>query len=768
MMKRYLFSLLSLLLVLTAGALPISRREAQRKAEAFVQKAVAQPSVKGRTPRLKAVGGNEDAYYIFNVGRQDGFVVVAADDRLGDVIGYTTAGQYSSRTANENLRWWLGTYRAQARQVQGTSVAVPARRRVEPLLTTEWNQDAPYNLQCPQTTTGRSLTGCVATAMAQIVQYHRLRKTVNGIPSYVTDTKKIPMKSLPKADFDWEKLRDKYDYRDRDASALEVSKLMLYCGQAMRMDYSAEGSGANVLTPAFVKYFGFAKGVRNLQRAAYTAEEWENLIYREISERRPVLYTGGKVTGAHAFVCDGYDGKGFFHINWGWGGESDGYFRLSLLNPSSEGLGSSAGDDGYTMWQSALVGLQEKPLPEAAEDIRLTAISQTFSVSQLQRGGAGGVFTLAGLRATYSNQTLQARAFDHAWGLYQGERRLAVLGVKAHQAKLKQDYELTRNETLEFGAGMGDGEYRLIQLSRERGKSEWEPCLNSEHVFLTLHVTGNLCTVAENTGIVNHITGHELRIDGPMEINAPLEATLQITNKGYNKAPEFYLFVDNYLYTAVTASVDPGKRGSFQMHFTPLNAGRQKVKICIDRGGLFPLYKDIEIDIKDLPEQKMKMALTVDNTVAPHVLNAARLQGRLTVENIGANAYADSVVLRLYKMIEGYGHAVAVQRRKVDLPTGGSTRLDYAFEGLDAREEYFVAAYFLSKHVEEDGAFSPSFRIDLTSGASRLTAGGEETLVEVYTIDGRLVGRIARNRTENFLRKLSKGVYIVAGKKVYL
>ena len=138
----------------------------------------------------------------------------------------------------------------------------------------------------------------------------------------------------------------------------EVSKLMRYCGQSVKMDYSPNGSSASALSEVFVDYFRYSPGARKLFRFDYSYSQWESCILYELRANRPVMYGGKKHSGGHAFVCDGYDGNGYYHFNWGWRGNGDGYFSLTSLNPNASGIGSAIGNDGYIIGNEIIIGLE--------------------------------------------------------------------------------------------------------------------------------------------------------------------------------------------------------------------------------------------------------------------------------------------------------------------------------------------------------------------------------------------------------------------------
>lgn len=308
-----------------------------------------------------------------------GYVIVSGDSRTYPILGYSDRGNIDSETMPAGLRYWLDTYSQAIRELGCQEVSVDREPaicgpRIEPLISSKWYQLSPYNDLCPMIPDDegnecKSPSGCVATTMAQIMYYHQWpQEACNPIPEYIlsyqvdmiTETMTLP--ELPAYTFDWDNMLLTYkDCEATEAQNLAVAKLMQYCGQGIHMSYGAKASGADqsAIAQALRAYFGYDKGVTSRKRVFYTVDEWEQMIYDELAASRPVAYSGFSSTGGHSFVCDGYDGEGLFHINWGWDGNGDGFFRLSVLNPrDNTSVGSSDSHIGYCINQEVITGIQ--------------------------------------------------------------------------------------------------------------------------------------------------------------------------------------------------------------------------------------------------------------------------------------------------------------------------------------------------------------------------------------------------------------------------
>lgn len=355
-MYRLFLSTVLCLLHLAAVATVISPETALERAIQNPSKGIAKESCEGARLLEVMRVGDIPTVYIFQ-GQSRGLIFLSADDEAAAVLGFTDTPEI-----NPTLQWWLEEYGREINWIRNNTRnlnladlnADSDYEPIAPLLTTKWDQGSPYNLQCPVVGFDRCVTGCTATAMAQVVNYHRIPATKGqGIISYEWNNETLDF-NFDNAPFDWENMLDVYDDKSTDAQEEAVATLMYACGVATHMDYGPWGSGANCETaiPALIENFGFDKALHAVERRFYGLKEWNELIYKQLVEVGPVQYNGYNSQAGHSFVCDGYSSDGFFHINWGWSGMSDGYFRLTALDPDSQGIGGSTA--GYNYWQSIL------------------------------------------------------------------------------------------------------------------------------------------------------------------------------------------------------------------------------------------------------------------------------------------------------------------------------------------------------------------------------------------------------------------------------
>ena len=281
-------------------------------------------------------------YYVFSTSDDGAFVIVAGEDRVRPILGCAN-GKFDAEQLPCNVRWWLDGYKRQIEWLRGhpQQQAVEGSRRspaegqtIEPMVTCHWNQGEPYDWECAVYEGEYCLTGCVATAMAQVMNYWKFPDVLPEVPGYTSETFEIIHEPLPSVGVDWEHMLDDYytnHYTDQEAHA--VARLMRYCSQACQSDCSPGGTASSTLNQMIaLKMFGYSPRVDFLARDSYGNDEWRAIVDEELLSHRPVLYGGNDGSGGHAFVIDGYD-NGLYHVNWGWGGYYDGFFELDLLDP---------------------------------------------------------------------------------------------------------------------------------------------------------------------------------------------------------------------------------------------------------------------------------------------------------------------------------------------------------------------------------------------------------------------------------------------------
>lgn len=310
------------------------------------------------------------AYYVYNIGSERGYVIISGDDLLPEVIAYADDGAFlPDEEQPEHIASFLAQVRAALHALveRGKPVEMPRTTQLRPegvaplLGDIQWGQGYPFNTLCPEKEGGRSVVGCVATALAQIIRYHQWPNQGEGVCFYTEEDGTNHRVDFSRYNYDWAHMPGQPDLEFPTQPVISaLSTLCYHVGVISRMQYSSQGSGTNTQFPreGLQKYFKYKKSIRILSRMNYTIEDWMDIIATELNEGRPIYYAGASSTVGHAFVCDGYKQDGYFHINFGWDGIANGYFLLYAINPDVLGTGGGSSYDGYNNYQEIMVGIE--------------------------------------------------------------------------------------------------------------------------------------------------------------------------------------------------------------------------------------------------------------------------------------------------------------------------------------------------------------------------------------------------------------------------
>lgn len=346
-MMRYMAAcLLAVFAVQALTAAPVDTRAARTIASRWMSSTQAGNMVKSHAvtwqvahARPAASSAQAVTYYVLNANDGSAFVIVAGDDRACPVLAYGPRA-IDMNCVPDGMQWLLDHLASQIdyliahpdarpRQVQQRQPSAA----IAPLLTTQWNQRAPYQDQCPTVNGEPCLTGCVATAMAQVMNYWQYPQVLPPLPGYTTTTLSIKVPAVSHLSVEWNLMLDSYKSGSyAQEQGLAVAALMRHCGQVCKMDYDITNSGAFIQGQLEgFKQFGYNRQATCLSRDDYSDDEWNAMILEDLSAGRPVVYNGNSANASHNFVIDGYDGT-MYHINWGWGGIQDGYFELDAMD----------------------------------------------------------------------------------------------------------------------------------------------------------------------------------------------------------------------------------------------------------------------------------------------------------------------------------------------------------------------------------------------------------------------------------------------------
>lgn len=382
----------------TGMATPRSAQQARQIAESFVGSAISVNAniCQAKRKAKSNIEAEISPYYIYNIENDKGFVIVSADDKFQDILGYCPSGSYNEEEMPDGMRYWLEMLEEEIaaakdinidlcknkqKKVEEITEYAQPQMSVGPLLTTTWGQGEPFNNQIPVASNtysnGKAATGCVATAMAQIMNYWKYPERASG--SHTNKNYSDVFVYLGFVRYNWDLLPDHFgkytdsgsatlskyaDYSEEEAE--EVSKMMYHCGVTTDMKWGNASNASNTSTMyALINYFSYNKNMHAEARDVYSRKEFRDLLLEELNNGRPIPYWAKNAGGiGHYFICDGYDANtGMFHFNWGWNGSYDGYYAISALRPESpEGNESAFGTFDYQ--QFICVGCQPETIGE--------------------------------------------------------------------------------------------------------------------------------------------------------------------------------------------------------------------------------------------------------------------------------------------------------------------------------------------------------------------------------------------------------------------
>ena len=674
-MKRLLHIQFLLVLLLALGysslqAKRITQWQAQQQAYSFWGKQMPQKAkAKSRTA---TTASPSDAYYVFN-NDAGGFVIIAGDDAVTPVLGYTSTGSFDAENLPDGLKDLLKSYERQIAALgssyQANQTATRAVFTGEKLLkTAEWNQMAPFNKYTPN----NYVTGCVATAGAIVMKHHGYPAKGTGSHSYTLNGKTISADF--EHDYDWASMPAVYDGTN-DAAFDGVARLMADLGVAVEMQYNKDGSGAYIgnLITAMQKYYGYSKLSHLMVIEDVGAEAWNGRLREEIDANRPVLYAASDPAGGgHAFVIDGYKDESF-SVNWGWGGYCDGFYQIGALNPESNGKPEG---DKYNVSQSAVFGMEPSDGTEKISGMGfLTNVGGlkmlNMNITDVKKGQNGVIFC-----APIGNTGDQP---------FNGEVAVALMNAKGEMREIVSSSPLT---VVNLAAGgyypslsfsfvstvdAEPGDY-LVIVAKEKGSSEYIELYDQNFERLRLPATG-----------------YEPRT---FEVRTKMGegATFQQAGTRYNLARNFYngkpvIGATYYYYLTVDEGISK--------YFAELNGKlMDDVKLGTAEPnsfrGIEPVYELVVNTYRDYQEKELVINLEKAGQLKEKL--AKENPDYLVYRNIKVNGEIDKrdfdeLASHYFKSIDLSGaKVVAYESYKADMVP------DYAFEGNATLEHFKMPA----------------------------------------------------------------------------
>lgn len=806
-MKHFYLLTLALLCASLAWGEPISQKQALRIAQKFFSSQGVTMTPTARATAFRAPSAGQAAtspYYIFNAGDSRGFAIVSGDDRTVPVLGYVDNGDYDATNAPDNFKAWLTSYAKAISYLQTNNVKIvkaPAKAdtktMIKPMLTTTWDQTGPYNNACPDFFTyGKSVTGCVATAMAQLLYYHyqhtpnkMVKATQEEIPAYKCATlwngiEQISVDKVPKdSPIDWENMTPTYGSSSTEAQKKAVANLMFYCGASVNMNYANAangGSGAQdtKVPGALIKYFGFDPSTVCVSPSQYSTADWIDAVYNELKDGRPVIYSGQSDEGSgHEFIVDGYEGDNYFHVNWGWSGSYNGKFLLNVLAPESGGTGAGNIGTGYNNDQTAVFN--------AAPDHGGSAVQQLLTKD----------FSISGTTISYYPYYIgNAQAsFSCGFGIKREDGTLETIGT-LRTVTLSQNMWTSPACSVDVSkCELSAGTYTIVPVCKVNGtetyQAMWSP---SKYIQATVDASG---TVTLQEMPQYNLSAANLEAGQIRKENIPMSVSVYITNKSDALyTGQVYLFASTDIaskgqaVTSTKVALDAGATSNIILSFSPSTAGTYHLWVCADQGGNTVLAELGDVTVSESASTSATVqitALTVNNSD----VTSQREEGNYIVTNVSGTELKGKYTLKANKDIVDKSIHVTLYKYNNEknsyevyersnswitfsnYPKGASSDIKFDFTNLPSgRYKLLIACGSIDRSIPEikDAIwFDDTYCFELTTPTGILTINKDSAKsFAIYNLQGMKVGEASPATADAVLRQLPKGVYIVNGKKV--
>ena len=734
-MRKFLF-LASLLLSLIAIAGPVHPSEALKSANKFMLKHRSGVSLNATPARVNRLNGNNQQvsnqpYYVFNTVGNKGYVIVSGDDRTTPILGYVDQGQFDYDKLPANMKVWLDNYDKEIAQldmlgITGESFGTPrpTRNSISPLITSHWDQAAPYWNHCPEfmdidengDTIGElAYTGCVATSMAQIMNYYKFPLMCSKIiPPYIVtfywqeEYGAFETEALDPIMFDWDNMRDNYTGAETEAEKDAVAWLMLYAGCAAQMQYGVNASSTSdpYIPTALNEYFNY--DAKLVYRSDYEQSDWEEMIYQELVAGRPMIYNGRAGTGGgHSFICDGYAYGDLFHINWGWGGIGDGYFVLSVLNPYASGVGAAHSMEGYNIDQTAIIGIEPGYSGhQEVVDHRLTVWNMYYTGTREFERSDDGNFKLTKrryIKVTAEDHIDDGTKYLRGIALYDNEDNFVELIAQTYYGTSFISITDTWPEnqssvTYPFGKNITSGTYKIKPVSSIAGSNVWEPMIESDRYYIEATFNGNWVTFADHPVVNLQSTNFEFT--GGEKVGTAEQCHVTVKNNSQDRfSGKLYLFltgeqIDEYgeYLTVVETEIPAGGTKVVTFNFTPQNAGTKTAHLSTyDNTWSASIPGTGSVSIAENAMVPMNLTVDINALGADEnmVVYDSFIRFKVDVTNHANGDYTRYLLAPIFIVDENnHGTMISYQNVSVNIPAGTTKTFYFDFDNLAFGSRY--------------------------------------------------------------------------------
>lgn len=753
-----------LLAAMHVQADPVDAEAARQKAAAFLQGQKAK-GARRHAPAARqltmAATGPADSYYIFNAQDGQGYVVVSGEDATEDILGYSNSGTIDTTSMPCGMKMLLDNYADQIKYLRDHGItreqnqapkSAPKKSYMINSTLARFGQEGPYNGQCPKYLgVQRCLTGCVATAMAELMYYYRWpHQIVNDIPAYTTDYHKFEIDAIPSGTMiDWINILPEYDddsFSIGDEQRDAVANLMKCCGASVRMDFGVRSSDAHSLSVPYAlkQYFGYEVAIFEFAEYYENLSVWYDKLRNEIEQNKPVYYRGVNNDGeGHAFLLEGYDGD-YFYVNLGWNGRDNDFFLLNVIK------------DKFTFVndQGAIFNVTPKSnISSVNVPLRLWTISiETNLMDVCQRTSATGNFDLKMSASLCNYMPSESSEFDVGISFKDRKKETCEPAEFCFSCEVPP-YELgittEDSDILSVGKNLSNGRYMLYFESRETGTSEWVLNDNSQHAYAEAWVCDDWMSLKQTTNDNTNFTAIDIeQTETKLRVGTEATFNCHIFNSSTNS--KYYdggmlvnvvwtdengveqdkvVYIDRLTFTGNGIA-------DYTFKFIPFVQGEQTIKILNKRWEVVGLktinvsYSSTSLNMLEVTELTLS-----DGDIDYGLIDDTTLRGTLYIKNNDIVPKKDDIIIGLEDV-----ESPEANRTKpvaVSIAPNITASYNFSFGNLTAGHHYVVTASYASG---EEFFRSPEL-LCTTDGMGEVEPGNEALIAYEYWFDEDYAGR---------------------------
>ncbi len=631
-------------------------------------------------------------YYLFNSTNNNGFVLVAGDDCINPILGYSDNGNISPDNIPDGLQAILDLYshaiddlsEREALGIDNDGANRPrhtmsvAREPINPFLTKHWGHRDPYNAQNPSVNDTVCLTGCATVALAEVMGYYEYPQISPLVKGYTTSTRKIQLEDLDPTTLEWQDMITNYlSYSYTTEQKEAVAKMMRYVGQHLKSDYQTVSTGAPTTNmPKTLQAFGYnSSPVSSL--SSKTMNEWEDIIYNNMLKRSPVIICANNINkdGTHAFIIDGYDKDDFFHIDWGWNATGNGFYSFSKLSPYDNTATYS-----YMRDLSIIFNIEPSETYEQTSSITPYSCLETQAISVDELGDI-----------TITRKNLFGRTLKYKHGIAIVDEYSKLVRVLDYDTLSYKSYEVvTRNWNMYDLSGLRHGSFRIYPVSQlEDGDGNWHfDKSTGTNSYIAVEMDNDEYTLSDGPAIVYNSVSCDSTLG--FVSGSPRIIKLNMTNNSMDKLKKYlYMFEDNKPAMFNLTNIPPNTTADVDFYYSPSSPGTHDIVISTDVNRKNVIHSST-IEAEDSVHYALSFNYTIDNyDKTDRKLFGNEIHAHIKVTNRGNVDYHDYMRPLL---IETSWHTTKLLY--LHIPKGKSVTFDFDVYNLVYGNNYTFRIYY--------------------------------------------------------------------------